>query len=72
MRMSKESINIMGLSIELIGLIFGGVVIGQEVDDYYGFNGYGMMAGIILALVTWFTHVLKAMKRMEADEKNNK
>lgn len=70
MGMSKESINIMGLSIELIGLVFGGWIIGQEIDKFYNLNGMGLVGGILLALFTWFMHVIKAMKRMEADEKS--
>lgn len=68
--MSKEAVNIMGLSIELIGLIFGGVVIGQEVDKVYDLGNFGVIGGILLALTAWFMHVLKAMKRMEKDEKD--
>lgn len=70
MRMSKETINFLGLGIELVGLLIGGVVVGGKIDEHYNFNGTAMIGGILLALITWFMHVFKAMKRMEKSDEN--
>ena len=69
-KMSKEAINMMGLSIELIGLLLGAWIIGGEIDKHYELGGMGLVATILVALFSWFVHVVRAMKRLEAEDEN--
>lgn len=54
-----------GLGFELVGLIIGGLYIGQLLDEKFGTKG--IMALLILAscLVSWFVHLIFLLKRLE-------
>lgn len=58
------------MGFELVGLIVGGVYLGQILDKEFGTKGLLLMSITIVSLIGWFIHLLFLLKRMEKlDEK---
>ena len=68
MRLSKEGARIFALSFEIVGLIIAGAYVGKMADKTYEMRGMGIAAGVIIALILWFVHVIYAVQLSNKEE----
>lgn len=61
----------MGLGFELVGLILGGLYLGQALDDHYGTRGIMVLVILVSCLVSWFIHLIFLLKRLEKISEND-
>lgn len=55
----------MGLGFELVGLIIGGIYLGQLLDAHFGTRGIMVLVILASCLVSWFIHLVFLLKRVE-------
>lgn len=67
--MDRQYIIFFGLGIELVVLSITLIYIGQFLDQRFGWNGFGIAGGAVLALVSWLTHLIFAMRKLDQEEK---
>lgn len=53
----------MGMGFELLGLILGGLFIGQLIDKEMNWPGYGVAILVVACLVSWLIHLVYLLKR---------
>ena len=59
-----------GLGMELVGLVVVLVYAGRHFDQKYGWPGYGMTAGGLVALAGWLAHVLRIARSVEDEDQS--
>lgn len=52
-----------GLGMEIIGMMVGSQILGNELDRYFQWPGYAVMALVLTSFVVWVTHVVVMSKR---------
>ena len=58
----------LGMGFELTALVLVGVYLGRIIDQKYGWNGMGVLAGSMLGLVIWMVHFFLLLKQVQKDE----
>ena len=53
---------------EMSALILVFTFVGYKIGDHFGVDWLGILAGVLLALTTWFIHFFAIMN---SDKKNN-
>ncbi|MEQ1664253.1 MAG: AtpZ/AtpI family protein [Bdellovibrionales bacterium] len=61
----------MGMGFELVGLMFGGLYLGQAIDQHFHWPGYGLISLVIISLVSWMVHLIFLLKKFMQDEGSN-
>lgn len=61
----------MGLGFELVGLIIGGLYLGQLLDAQMGTRGIMVLVILVSCLVSWFIHLIFLLKRVEKISEND-
>lgn len=61
-----------GLGMELVGLVVVLVYAGRQLDLKYGWPGYGMTGGGLIALAGWLSHVLRIARAVEEEDSQSK
>ncbi len=57
-----------GLGFELTGLLIGGFLLGQALDRWQGWSGWGVALGISLGFFGWLIHVYKVLQDSSAED----
>lgn len=68
--MNSKAYVFIGMGFELIGAVLVLLWVGGIVDHEYGWKGFGSIAGIVIALVGWITHLLLVVRKLANDEKS--
>ena len=72
--MNAKGLVFMGMGFELVGLIFGGLFIGEKIDKAYNLNGLATAGMSLLVLAGWIYHLVILLQRFQkesqADDKN--
>ena len=61
----------LGLGTEFVGLMAAFLFLGHWADDRLALGGFGLIGGVILALVVWSAHfiwVARSMSRASLDK----
>jgi hypothetical protein len=66
----SDNIKYFGLVAELTALIVGFAYLGEWIEKKFELGRYGMLWGVILALVIWFIHAIWIMKSIEKRDKD--
>lgn len=53
-----------GLGMEVIGLMVGSVILGTEIDKYFGWKGYSVFFLLLSSFSVWVWHIIVLSKRM--------
>lgn len=53
-----------GLGFEVISLMFGSVIIGRVLDNYFGTRGPAVISLVIMSFCLWIYHVIVMSKKM--------
>ena len=53
-----------GLGMEIIGMMWGSVVLGQVIDEYFGLNNVAMVVLMFSAFFVWVVHIVVMAKKM--------
>ncbi len=53
------------MGMELVGLIIASVMVGQWLDEKYGWKGMGVLVLSIAGLVGWLVHIVLLLRQME-------
>ena len=64
----------MGMGFELLGMILGGLFIGELVDKQMHWPGYGVAITVVACLVGWMVHLVYMLKKFmdeEPDDQTN-
>ena len=72
--MMKRGLIFMGMGFELLGLILGALFLGQAVDKYFGWNGYGVATFVVVVMISWMYHLVVLLKQfmVKADNRDDK
>ena len=68
--MKKQYAMLLGLGTEFVGLVAAFLFIGHWIDGRFGWNGFGMIGGVLLALAIWSAHfafVARSLSREEGE-----
>lgn len=68
--MNSKAYVFIGMGFELIGAVLVLLWLGGIVDHEYGWKGFGSVAGIVIALVAWITHLLIVVRKLASEEKS--
>ncbi|MGE3973121.1 MAG: AtpZ/AtpI family protein [Bdellovibrionales bacterium] len=60
-----ENIKYFALVTELVGLMIGFAYLGEWLEKKFELGRYGMLSGVIFAIVIWFIHAIVVMKSLE-------
>ena len=63
-----------GIGVELFLSSWALMYVGSEVDKYYGWQqqGWGVLAGLFIALIAWLIHVIHLLNRLEKNSNTSK
>lgn len=67
----KQGIVFLGMGFELLGLILGGLYIGQVIDKEMNWPGYGVALLVVLCLISWLVHLFVLLRRFMKDSEND-
>ncbi len=67
----QKGLVFIGMGFELLGLILGGLYLGQIVDKAMGWPGYGLAMIVVACLVSWIVHLVFLLKRFMNEPDNN-
>lgn len=59
----KHGLVFVGMGFELLGVILGGLYIGQIIDQQMKWPGYAVAFMVVLGLVSWMVHLIFMLKR---------
>lgn len=65
--MDRQYVVFLGLGFEILGLVVSMVYIGSLVDEHYHWEGMGVAAGAVLAMVAWLVHVIVILRRLDPE-----
>jgi len=61
----------LGMGFELLGVVLGGMFVGQAVDREFQWPGYGLAAFVVLGLVGWMVHLVFMLKKFMQEDTND-
>lgn len=67
----KKGLVFMGMGFELLGLILGCLYLGQTIDNYMSWPGYGVAVLVICGLISWLVHLFMMLKKFMDEEPDN-
>ena len=67
--MNPKAYAFIGLGFELVVLVLAMLWIGGKIDQAYGWNGLAAAFGMIIALISWITHLLIVVRSLAKDPK---
>ena len=67
--MNSKAYAFIGLGFELVVLVLAMLWIGGKIDTHFGWNGLAAAFGMILALISWVTHLLIVVRSLAKDSK---
>ncbi len=72
--MMKRGLIFMGMGFELLGLILGALFLGQAVDKYFGWNGYGIATFVVVVMISWMYHLIVLLRQfmVKVDNRDDK
>lgn len=70
--MSRKYVVFMGLGVEITGLIIAGIWLGKSFDEAYGYRGFGITTGCLLALGIWIYHIILVSKALQSAQDREK
>lgn len=59
----KQGLVFLGMGFELLGLILGGLYLGQIIDKTMGWPGYGVAMLVVACLASWLFHLVFLLKK---------
>jgi hypothetical protein len=59
----NKGIVFMGMGFELLGMVLGGLYVGQAVDKYMEWPGYGVAVFVVSGLISWMVHLIYMLKK---------
>ena len=63
----KKGIVFMGMGFELLGVILGGLYVGDLLDKQMSWPGYGTAGVVVACLVSWMVHLVYMLKKFMAE-----
>jgi hypothetical protein len=67
----KKGLVFLGMGFELLGLILGGLYLGQTIDKVMNWPGYGVAGVVICCLVSWLIHLIFMLKKFMNEAEND-
>ncbi|MCB0412574.1 MAG: AtpZ/AtpI family protein [Bdellovibrionales bacterium] len=64
----KSGMIFMGMGFELVGLIVGCIYLGNQIDQYFSWAGYGTIGLVLLSLAGWLFHLIILLKKYQAEQ----
>lgn len=61
----------LGMGFELLGLILGGLYVGQTIDKVMKWPGYGVALMVICGLISWLIHLIFMLKKFMRDTQDD-
>ncbi len=61
----------MGMGFELLGLVLGGYYLGDTIDRYFSWPGYGVAGLIVICMIGWMFHLIFLLKRFMASDEQD-
>ena len=59
----QKGVVFIGMGFELLGLILGGLFLGNIIDKEMQWPGYGLAVCVIAGLVSWVVHLVVMLKK---------
>ena len=66
--MNKKALVFTGMGFELVGMIFAGLFLGQQVDETWQLQGLGTAFFSFVVLAGWLWHLVILIKRFQSDK----
>lgn len=66
--MKTKGLLFVGIGFELVVIVLGGVFVGQHLDKWLNWPGYGTAAIVIVLLIAWFHRLITLLKRLEKND----
>ena len=71
----KNGLIFIGVSFELLGVVFGGLYFGEKLDVHFGTQGVFVPVVLIACMFAWNVHfvvlIKRFMKEMEKDDNSS-
>lgn len=58
----------MGMGFELVGVTFGCLYLGEALDKFMSWPGYGVAGLVVCGLVSWMVHLFYLLQRFMGEE----
>jgi hypothetical protein len=65
--MKNSGIVFFGVGFELMALCIGGYLLGNYIDDYYGWKNTASTYLVLVLMIGWFMHLIYLLRRFEKD-----
>lgn len=65
--MKNNGIVFFGIGFELMALCIGGYLLGNYIDDYYGWKNTASTYLVLVLMIGWFMHLIYLLRRFEKD-----
>lgn len=65
--MKNNGIVFFGVGFELMALCIGGYLLGNYIDDYYGWKNTASTYLVLVLMIGWFMHLIYLLRRFEKD-----
>lgn len=69
--MKNNGIVFFGIGFELMALCIGGYLLGNYIDDYYGWKNTASTYLVLVLMIGWFMHLIYLLRRFEKDNADN-
>ena len=67
----RKALMFIGVGFELFAFSVAGIIVGKEVDKYFGWSGGGTILTLFLCLLSWSIHFIHLLKRYMKDLEND-
>lgn len=63
----NKGIVFMGVAFELVAMCVGGFVLGEQIDQHYGWKSFASTYLVLILLIGWFVHLIYLLQRFEQE-----
>lgn len=64
----NKGVVFLGIGFELIALCIGGYVLGEYIDQYFGWKNVASTYLVLMLLISWFIHLIYLLRQFEAND----
>lgn len=57
----------MGVAFELVAMCVGGFLLGEQIDNHYGWKNIASTYLVLILLIGWFVHLIYLLRRFEKE-----
>lgn len=66
----NKGIIFLGIGFELVAMCVGGYLLGELIDQHYGWKSFASTYLVLILLIAWFVHLFYLLRKFEKDNED--